>query len=163
MRWVMSNHIVWSVRSAARFVCQNQRLLCLPNFCSPAPDSLTASYTYLTRGLPVMKRCYDFFNTTCNQTSPSSFGLLHLDYCPAVWSGVTKKYPRKVAAGPEQRSMSGANVNKMHVSTSWFRVEERFTASLLVFVRSIDELKAPNCLFSQLTHSSKTHTVQKTD
>ena len=44
------------------------------------------------------------------------------------------------------------------VSVSPFRVEERFTASLLVFVRSTDVLKVPNCLFSQLTHSSKTQT-----
>jgi hypothetical protein len=44
------------------------------------------------------------------------------------------------------------------MSVSPFRVEERFTASLLVFVRSTDVLKVPNCLFSQVTHSSKTQT-----
>jgi hypothetical protein len=40
---------------------------------------------------------------------------------------------------------------------AWLKVEERLTASLLVFVRGIDVLKVPNCLFNQLAHSSDTH------
>jgi hypothetical protein len=48
LRWVMSTHIVFSILSAVCLVRQNNSLLCLPNFCSPEPDSLTASYAYLT-------------------------------------------------------------------------------------------------------------------
>ena len=51
-----------------------------------------------------------------------------------------------------------ANINTMHASFSWLRVEERLTASLLVFIRNIHVLGIPNCLHSQLTHSTDTHT-----
>ena len=46
----------------------------------------------------------------------------------------------------------------MHVNLSWLKVEERLTSSLLVFVRSVDKLNAPSCLFKQPAHSSDTHT-----
>ena len=46
----------------------------------------------------------------------------------------------------------------MQASLSWLRVEERLTASLLLFIRNINVLKITNCLHSQLTHSSDTHT-----
>jgi hypothetical protein len=46
----------------------------------------------------------------------------------------------------------------MDASVSWLRVEERLTASLLLFIRNINALKIPNSLHSQLTHSSDTHT-----
>jgi hypothetical protein len=44
----MSTHIVFSVLEAVCFVHRNKMLLWLPSFCSPALDSLTASYAYLT-------------------------------------------------------------------------------------------------------------------
>ena len=45
----------------------------------------------------------------------------------------------------------------MHVNHSWLKVEERLTSSLLVFMRGIDLLNAPSCLFELLAHSSDTH------
>jgi hypothetical protein len=50
-----------------------------------------------------------------------------------------------------------ANINNMYVNLSWLKVEERFTSSLLVFMRGIDMLNAPSCLFELLSHSSDTH------
>ena len=50
-----------------------------------------------------------------------------------------------------------ANINNMHVNPSWLKVEERLTLSLLVFVRSVDKLNAPSCLFKLLAYSSDTH------
>jgi hypothetical protein len=49
-----------------------------------------------------------------------------------------------------------ANINNMHVNLSWLKVEERLTSSL-VFVRGIDMLNAPSCLFDILAHSWYTH------
>ena len=45
----------------------------------------------------------------------------------------------------------------MHVKLSWLKVAERLSASLLAFVRNMNEEKIPNCLYSQLTFSSNTH------
>ena len=45
----------------------------------------------------------------------------------------------------------------MHVNLSWLKVDERLASSLLVFVRSIDTLNAPSCLFKLLEHSSDTN------
>ena len=50
------------------------------------------------------------------------------------------------------------DINTMHASLSRLGVEERLTASLLLFIRNINVLKIPICLPSQLTHSSDTHT-----
>jgi hypothetical protein len=58
-----------------------------------------------------------------------------------------------LALGCTQR----ANINNMRANLSWLKVEERLTSSLLVFVRGIDMLKAPSCLFKRLAHSSDTH------
>jgi hypothetical protein len=48
--------------------------------------------------------------------------------------------------------------DNMHVNLSWLKLEERLTSSLLVLVRSIDMLNAPECcIFKLLGHSSDTH------
>ena len=45
----------------------------------------------------------------------------------------------------------------VHRELTWLKVEERLTTSLLVFVRGIDMLNAPNYLFELLAHSLDTH------
>ena len=48
------------------------------------------------------------------------------------------------------------NINNMYVHlslTKW----RRLTSSLLVFVRSVDKLNTPSCLFKLLAHSSDTY------
>ena len=45
----------------------------------------------------------------------------------------------------------------MHVNLSWLIEEERLTSSLHVFMRGIDMLNAPSCLFEPLEHSSDTY------
>ena len=49
------------------------------------------------------------------------------------------------------------SINNIHVNLSWLKVEERLTSSLLVFVRRVDKLITPSCLFILLAHSSDTH------
>jgi hypothetical protein len=62
-----------------------------------------------------------------------------------MWSGATKKDLKgklqlvqnraaRLALGCTQR----ANINNMHVTLSWLKVEERLTSSLLVFMRGIE-------------------------
>ena len=59
----------------------------------------------------------------------------------------------QLALGCTQR----ASINNILVNLSWLKVEERLTSSLLVFMRGIDMLNAPSCLFELLAHSSDTH------
>ena len=73
-----------------------------------------------------------------DQTGPiQALVLLHLDYCPAVWSCKAKKdigelqLVQNRAARIELRCTQRVNVSNMHVSVSWLKVEERLTASLL--------------------------------
>ena len=78
-----------------------------------------------------------------------------LDYCPAVWSCKAKKDTGQLQLVQNKaerialRCTQTESVSNMHVSPSWLKVEERLTASLLIFVRGIDVLKVPNCLFKQ--------------
>jgi hypothetical protein len=79
-----------------------------------------------------------------------------------MWSGATKRdfgklqltrsRATRLALGSTQRSI----VNNMHVNLSWINMEEKLT-SLLVFVRVIDMLNAPSCLFELLVHSLDTN------
>jgi hypothetical protein len=81
-----------------------------------------------------------------------------------MWSGATKRDFGKLqlvqnkAVRLALKCTQRANINNMHVNLSWLKVEERLTSLLLVFVRSVDMLKAPWCLFKLLAHSSDTHT-----
>ena len=100
-------------------------------------------------------------NSTINEAGPT--GPSFVDYCSVVWSGATKNdlgklqfsqnRAARLALGCTQRD----NINNMHVNLSWLKVEERLTSSLLVFMRGIDMLNAPGCLFELLSHSSDTH------
>jgi uncharacterized protein involved in tellurium resistance len=58
-----------------------------------------------------------------------------------------------LALGCTQR----ANIDNIRVNLSWLKVKERLTSSLLVFVRGIDMLNEPSCLFVILAQSSDTH------
>jgi hypothetical protein len=88
--------------------------------------------------------------------------LSHLDYCPVVGSGATKRDLGKLQLAQNRAAQLAlkctwrANIN-MHVNLSWLKVEVRLTSSVLVFVRSIDMLNAPSCLSKLLAHSSDTH------
>ena len=80
-----------------------------------------------------------------------------------IWSSAAKKdlgklqlVQNRAARLALQRPLR-SNVNNTHVKLSWLKVAERLSASLLAFVRNMNEEKIPNCLYSQLTFSSNTH------
>ena len=94
--------------------------------------------------------------------------LSHFDYCPVVWFSAARRdlVKLQLAQNREPRFAlhcnQRADSNTMHVSLSWLRVEERLTASLLLFIRN-NVLEIPNCLHSQLTHSTDKHTLTPPD
>ena len=51
-----------------------------------------------------------------------------------------------------------ANMNNMHDKLSWLKVDVRLKASLLSFIKNMNTLTNPDCLFRQLTLSSNVHT-----
>ena len=67
-----------------------------------------------------------------------------------MWSCAAKKDKGQLqlvhnrAAHIVLRCTPRMNVNNIHVSLPWLKVEERLTASLLVFVRGVDMLKVPS-------------------
>ena len=89
--------------------------------------------------------------------------VLHLDYCPGIWSIATKRDIVKLqlaqnrAAPLALKCTRRANINNMHVKLSWLQIEKRLTASLLVFLRGIDLLKVPIGLFKRLAHPCIPH------
>ena len=56
-----------------------------------------------------------------------------------------------IPSGLRLVGLKRADINTIHTSVSWLRVQERLTASL-IFINS------PNCLHSQITHRADTHT-----
>ena len=53
---------------------------------------------------------------------------------------------------------SRTNVKNMYDRLFWLKVDERLKASLLSFIKKINTLKTPDCLFRQLTLSSNVYT-----
>ena len=118
----------------------------------------------MVRSLSIIKCFSTFLTTLSTRQVLQAIVLLHLDYCSVVWSGATKRNLGKLQLAQNRAARLAlvctqrANINNMHVNLSWLKVEERLTSSLLVFVRGIDMLNTPSCLFKLLAHSSDTHT-----
>ena len=70
--------------------------------------------------------------------------MSHLDYCPVVWSGTTKRDLGKLqlaqnrAAQLALKCTQRANIINMHVNISWLKVEMRLASSLLIFVKGVE-------------------------
>ena len=100
-------------------------------------------------------------NNTIKEAVPTGSGFV----APGLllWSGATKRDLGKLQLAQDRAARLAlnrtrrANINDKHVSLSCLKVEERLTSSLLVFVRDVDKLKVPRCLFKILAHRSDTH------
>ena len=104
------------------------------------------------RSLSIIKHYSAFLTTLSTRQVQQALVLSHLDYCSFVWLRATKRDLVKL-----QLAQNRANINNMQVHLSCLKEEEKLTSSLLVFVRSVDMLNAPKCLFKLLTHSLDTH------
>jgi hypothetical protein len=115
------------------------------------------------RSLSIIKPCFAFVTALSTRQVLRVLFLSPLDYCSVVWSGATKSDVGKLqlaqnrAARLALKSTRRAHINDMHVNLSWLKVEERFTSTLHVFVRGVDKLNVPSCLFKILAHSSNIH------
>jgi hypothetical protein len=115
------------------------------------------------RSLSIIKGCSAFLTTLSTRQVLQALVLSHLDYCSFTWSCATKRDLWKLQLSQNRaprlalKSTHRANIDDMHVNLSWIKVEERLTSSLLVFVRGVDKLKVPSCLFKILAHSSDTN------
>ena len=128
--------------------------------CSKHMDSMDVK---MGRGLSVINRCSALFYTTLQKSKSCRLQLSYLDYCPVMWSSAARKdlvnlqlAQNRVACLAVHYNQR-ANINTMHASLSWLRVEGRRTASL-IFIRNINVSIITNCLHSQLTQSTDTHT-----
>ena len=83
------------------------------------------------------KEMFCFFDTTLHKASP--LVLSYLDYCPVIWSSVAKKDLVKLQLAQNRAARFALNcnqradINTMRARLSWLRVEERLTASLLIY------------------------------
>jgi hypothetical protein len=93
------------------------------------------------RSLSIIKLCSAFLTTLSTRLVLQALVLLHLDYCSVVWSGATKRDLGKLQLDQNRAAQLALNCTwranniNMHVNLLWFKVEERWTSSLLVFVR----------------------------
>jgi hypothetical protein len=103
------------------------------------------------RSLSIIMLC--ILNSTINKAGSTgpSFVTPGLLFSCVVSFQLAQNSAAQLARGCTWR----ANNNNMHVNLSWFKVEEKFTSSLLV--SGIDMLNAPCCLFEPLAYSSDTH------
>ena len=101
------------------------------------------------RSLSIIKCYYAVLTALSTRQVLQALVLSHLDYCSVVCSGATNWDLGKLQLAQNRAAESTweANINDMHVNLSLLKVEERFTLSLLVLVRSVDKLNIPSCLF----------------
>ena len=94
--------------------------------------------------------------------------LSYLDYCPVVWSSAARKDLVKLQLAQNRATRlvlhcnQRADVNTIHARLSWFRVEGRLTASLVIFMRNINVLKSQIVCIVNL-HTALTHTLTSPD
>ena len=111
----------------------------------------------MERGLSVIKRCSAFLTPHSKKQVLQALVLSYLDHCPVMWTSAAKKDLVKLQLAQNRVARLARhcnqrdNIKTIHSSLSWLRVEERLTASLLLFLRNVNVLK------SQLTHCSDTH------
>jgi hypothetical protein len=114
------------------------------------------------RGLAVIKRCSAFLTPHSRKQVLQALVLSNPDYCLVVWSSAARKDLVKLQLAQNRAARLALNcnqrddINTMQASLSWLRVEERLAAH---YGDSNNVLKIPNCLHSQFTHSSLTHTL----
>jgi hypothetical protein len=69
----------------------------------------------------------------------------HLYYCPVIGSSAGEKDLAKLQLAQNRAARLALNctyrtkINNMHASLSWLRVDERLTASDLLFIRNITD------------------------
>ena len=111
------------------------------------------------RCLSIIKRCSALTTLSTRQVL-QALVLSHLDYCSVVWSGATKRDLGKFQLAQNRAGRLALkctwrdDMNYMHVNLSWLKVEERLTSSLLFFVRGVDMLNVPSCLFKLIPHKT---------
>ena len=88
------------------------------------------------RGLAVIKRCSAFLTPHSKKQVLQALVLSNLDYCPVMWSSAARKdrvklqLAQNIAACFALHCNQMADINTMHASLFWLRVEKRLTASL---------------------------------
>lgn len=91
-------------------------------------DSHLSWSTHIDNITKIMERCAEFLTSTSVVQVIQALVLSHLDYCPAVWSGATKKDVRKL-----QVTQNKAHKH-LHKCVSWLKVEQRLLASFSLFL-----------------------------
>ncbi|KAK6320212.1 hypothetical protein J4Q44_G00093190 [Coregonus suidteri] len=83
------------------------------------------------RGMSVIKIFSAFLTQKSTVLVVQALVLSHIDYCPVIWSSAAKQYLAKMhlaqnrAARLALNCTNRTNINNMHASLSWLRVEER--------------------------------------
>ena len=81
------------------------------------------------RGLAVMKRCSAFLTPHSTKQVLQALVLSNLDYCPVMWSSAAGKDLVKLQLVQNRATRLAlhcnqrADINTMHASLSWLRVE----------------------------------------
>lgn len=101
--------------------------------------------------------CMFFLTDTTIKLVIQSLVLSHLDYCPAIWSGTSKKELAKLQLDWHFTVLLGI----MHDKLSWMKVEEILACSLILYLNNICTSCKPSSLFSLLVPTKITRTVLK--
>lgn len=115
------------------------------------------------RGISVIKRCAKFLTQKSIKQVIQAVILSHLDYCPVVWSSVSKDKIKKLQMVQNRavrimlRCGYRTNVAEMHNCLAWLHVKNRLLYSLLVFIRNISVTKTHLILFKNLSFSLDRH------
>ena len=115
------------------------------------------------RGLSIIKRCSAYLTPHSKKQVLQALVLSYLDYCPVLGLSAARKDLVKLQLAQNRAARLALHCWYKYYASSlpWLRVEERLTASLLLFVRNINVLKIPNCLHSQFTALTHTLTPQE--
>ncbi len=119
----------------------------------------------MARGISCIRKCSSFLIPASRALVTQALVLSHLDDCSPVWSGTAKKDLSKLQIAQNTAARLALlcafgvrqSTERMHVSLSLLRVEERLACSLMSFFKNIYNTKRPNCLYSQVNYVRDKH------
>lgn len=119
--------------------------------------------TKMGNTLAVIKRCAKYFTPQIVKQVLYALFFSHLDYCSVVWSNTSSTNIKKLQVIQNKAARLAlscgfrSNVDSMHESLSWFKVENRLVYSLMVFLYNVITNKTPFILYAKLSFSTDTH------
>lgn len=126
-------------------------------------DQIDDIVTKMGRGIAMSRRCIPYCPPSVMKKVVQALVLSHLEYCCVIWSNAAQGHLKKlqIAQNRAARVALGCsfrtNVNKMHTTLFWLKVEDKFKMKLLCYMHNARFKNTPRSFVDKLVFSGFCH------